>query len=288
MRGEERRREMGIKLKGLVAIVVVSLFLTPFCVGVGGKDLEKSKFVEVKGSPSVQCEEIAGKIKAGSEVSVTVVLTNFSQEIEESTLVFYSDLEDAGGHVGDGSRVIKDRGSFTVRHREFKDKDKELRIVWSGKAPELKTQQNTTLLSITQEITGEYLVVSVRREVSSEEIEEALNALSEARAEIENANSAISNATKHGVEVSEAETNLENANFHFRDANNSYWQGRAGESVTAAREAAHFARLAKERAESGSASVKCRNYGVLVGVVVLAVAVLVFLIIKRGRKRGIY
>lgn len=76
--------------------------------------------------------------------------------------------------------------------------------------------------------------------------------------------------------------------MYLKDANDAYWGGRAEDSIEAARNASHYAVLAKEKAESTVGSMKYRNYGILAAVVIIAIVAFVFLIRHRGRKRGIY
>ncbi|MGB7532687.1 MAG: DUF4398 domain-containing protein [Halobacteriota archaeon] len=276
----------------LLAFLILAFFLMSLCVSVSGvvakeeSGLPESEFVEVKSSPFIEHEDVREKIKNGSEVSITIILI-FSPEIEESTLFFYSDLKNANGHIDiDGSHGLENGGSFSVDHKEVKNK--EVRIGWSGTAPEVKKRENITLLNITQEIKDIYLVKDIKRDVTSEIIEDAITAMDKAKKGIESANWTIANGTEARVDVSEAKTSFEAANLYLKDANDAYWQGRAEDSIDAATNASYYAELAKQKAESAVGAKKHLNYGGLAVVAIIAIVVIVFLNRQRQRKRGIY
>jgi hypothetical protein len=278
--------------KKLLFSLILAFFLMSLCMSVSEivakeqADLQESKYVEVKPSPFIEYEKVREMVKNGSEVSITVILT-FSPEINESKLFFHSDLKNASGHITiEGSPMLKNGDSITVNHQEAKN---EVRIGWSGEAPEVnKRGEDVTLLNITQKITEEYSVIDIKRDVTSEIIEDAISAQGEAREKVESANRTIVNATEAGVDVSEAKTSLETANLYLKDANDAYWQGRQEDSIVAATNASHYAELAKEKAESAVGSMKYRNYGILAAVVVIAVVILGLWAKKRSKKRGIY
>ncbi len=264
----------------------------PICTSAGaiakeldGATLQKSPFVnaEVK---SISYDKVYGTemVKNGSEVSIKVVLTNISKEIDHSTLFFYSDLVGAEGHIRE--EVLKSGSSYKLDHKKAGE---EVVVIWSGTAPEVRKQKPITLLNITQETTeGKYVVEAIKEDVSSEIIYDALNAWHKADEEIKKANWTISNATEAGFDVSEAKTSLETANLYLGNAKDAYWQGRAEDSIAAAKNASHYAELAKEKAESAVASTKSMNYAIIAAIVIIAIVVFVFLIRQRRKKRGIY
>ncbi len=276
--------------KKLLVFLILAFFLMSLCVSVSGvvakeqASLRESQYVEIKSSPFIEYEDIQGKIKNGSEVSITVILT-FSPEIEESTLSFYSDLKNASGHINiDGSHGLENGGSFTVDHQEVKNK--EVRIGWSGTAPEVKKQENITLLNITQEITDIYLVKDIKEDVTSEIIESALDAWHKAKEAVENANWTIANAT--GVDVSEARRTLKLANEYLNNSLDFYNGGRPEGALEEAKKALSSAEDAKKLAESAVMSTKSTNYAIIGAVVIILIVALLFLIMQRRRKRGIY
>jgi len=166
----------------------------------------------------------------------------------------------------------------------------EATIILTGKAPEVKSprKENVTLLRITQKIKKEYLVVDIKRDVTSEIIESAIIAIDEAREKLNSANLTIANATEKGIDVSEADTTFETASLYFKDAEEAYWDGWPKESVEAATNASYYAELAKQKAESAVGAKKHLNYGGLAVVAIIAIVVIVFLNRVRRRKRGIY
>jgi len=273
--------------KKLLFFLILTFFLMSICMsGSGVVAKENPEFVKVT-SPPPKYETVSGMVKNGSVVSISVVLTNFSKEIEgnKSELFFHSDLENPVWGISIDGLPKECSSPFTIDHRKVT----EARITLTGKAPEVNTRkENVTLLNITQKIKEEYSVIDIKRGVTSEIIEDAITAMDEAQKKLESANWTIANATKAGVDVSEADTNFETARLYLKDANDAYWGGRAEDSIEAARNASHYAVLAKEKAESTVGSMKYRNYGILAAVVIIAIVAFVFLIRHRGRKRGIY
>ncbi len=248
--------------------------------------LQKSPFVtpEIK---NIDYDEVYGTemVKNGTEVSIIkVVLTNISGEIGKSTLTFYSELEGAKGGIME--EVLKSGSSYTVDPQKVGE---EVTVIWSGTAPEVRKRTPYTLLNITQETTeGEYLVVDIKRDVTSEISESAIIAIGEAREKLNSANGTIANATEKGTDVSEADTTFETASLYFKDAEEAYWDGWPKESVEAATNASYYAELAKQKAESAVGAKKHLNYGGLAVVAIIAIVVIVFLNRVRRRKRGIY
>lgn len=277
----------------LVLIVVGAFFLMPLSVSASDAkeetSLPKSPFVnaEIKNIGYDRVSETE-MIKNCSEVSIKVVLTNVSKEIEDSTLSFYSELTGAGGHISvDGEKeALQSGGSYKVEHKEV---EKEIVISWSGAAPEVGKQERFTLLNIKHETTeGKYAVVDIEKEVSSEAIKDALNAWHKAKEEIDKANWTIINATEDGVDVSDAKTTLDLANEHLRNSLDSYNSGRPGEALEEAELAENHAKEAELKARTVIELTKYRTYSILVVVAGIVIAALIFLRVKRGRKRGIY
>jgi len=277
----------------LVLIVVGAFFLMPLSVSASDAkeetSLPKSPFVSVEikniGYDRVSETEM---IRNCSEVSIKVVLTNVSKEIEESTLSFYSELAEAGGHISvDGEKeALQSGGSYKVEHKKV---GKEIVISWSGAAPEVGKQERFTLLNIKHETTeGKYAVVDIEKEVSSEAIKDALNAWHKAKEEMDKANWTIINATEAGVDVSDAKTTFDLANEHLRNSLDSYNSGRPGEALEEAELAEDYAKTAEVKARAVIELTKYRTYSILVVVAGIVIAALIFLRVKRGRKRGIY
>ncbi len=289
---------MEISRGHIAVLIVIGAFLTLVCVcmsvdvGAGATvtkqaNLQESTFVVVESS-QVKCDKIDGMVKNNSEISITVVLANFSKEIEgdKSELFFHSDLEKpVWGTSGTGMEGSPEEG-ITVDHRKVT----EATIILTGKAPEVKSprKENVTLLRITQKIKKEYLVVDIKRDVTSEIIESAIIAMHEAREKRTSANLTIANATEKGIDVSEADTNFETARLYLENAERDYWDGWPKESVEAATNASYYAELAKQKAESAVGAKKHLNYGGLAVVAIIAIVVIVFLNRVRRRKRGIY
>jgi len=275
----------------LLAFLILAFFLMSLCVSVSGvvakepTTLPKSRSVDAE-IKSIHYEMVYGTemVKNGTEVSIKVVLTNISGEIGKSTLTFYSELEGAKGGIME--EVLKSGSSYTMDPQKVGE---EVTVIWSGAAPEVRKRTPYTLLNITQETTeGEYLVVDIKKDVTSEISESAIIAIDEAREKLNSANGTIANATEKGTDVSEADTNFETASLYFKDAEEAYWEGWPKESIEAATNASYYAELAKQNAESAVGAKKHLNYGGLAVVVIIAIVVIVFLNRQRQRKRGIY
>ena len=146
----------------LMLIVIGVLFLAPL-LSVNAASLPQSPFVssEITNKDYVK---VSGTemVRNGSDVSIKVVLTNFSKEIEESELVFDSELEDAGGLISVDSspwEVLQRDSSYTVEHKRVEE---DVVISWTGTAPEVRTQDLRTLLNITQKTAeAEYSVTYI-------------------------------------------------------------------------------------------------------------------------------
>lgn len=274
----------------LVLIVVGAFFLTPLmCVsGVVAKEstsLPKSSFLNVERT-NIDYDRVYGteKVTNDSDVSIKIVLTNISKEIEKSTLSFYSELVGAEGHIME--EVLKSGSSYTVEHKKVGE---EVAVIWSGKAPEVGKRTTYTLLNVTQKTTeGEYLVVDIKRDVTSKTIEDAIFAMDNAEKVIEKANLIIANATKEGINVNEAKLSLKLANERLNTSLDRYNEGRPGEALKKAKEASDSAKIAEEKASAAIGFTTYKTYIIIVAVVVIAIVAFVFLIGQRRRRRGIY
>jgi len=282
--------------KKLLFSLILAFFLMSICMGVGAiakeqANLQESKFVEV--ATRIEYEDYDffnsyGRVKNGSVVTIEVVLTNFSKPIDKSDLTFYSyflEKENIEPTISVDGKSKEYKSPFTVNH----GRDKEVKILVRGKAPEVKKIENITFLNITQGVKGEYCSVeSIKRAVSSEIIEDAIIAIDEAREKLNSANWTIANATEKGTDVSEADTTFETASLYFKDAEEAYWDGWPKESIEAATNASYYAELAKQEAESAVGAKKHMSYGGLAVVAIIVIVVIVLLNRQRQRKRGIY
>jgi hypothetical protein len=279
---------MKINYRHIWALMVLGVF----CLALLGISVcvaeETPQFVAVE-SVHIDYDKVYGTemIKNGSKVTIEVVLRDFSNVIEgnESELLFDSDLGVFPSIIVDG--VPKDYASpFTVDHNE----DEEVKVTLFGNAPEVyKRKENVTLLKITQKIQEkEYSVIVIKRDVSSEIIEDAVDAIFNAGEGIAAANGSIANAEEAGVDVDEANTSLELANEQLTDAKQLYNEGRSGEALAKAELALASAQDAEARAESAVGGKTQRNYGIIAAVVVIAVVAFVLVLQQRKRKRGVY
>lgn len=282
--------------KKLLFSLILAVFLMSICMSVGAiakeqANLQESKFVEVATKIEYEDYDFFNSykmVKNGSVVTIEVVLTNFSKPIDKSDLSFYSyflEKEDIEPTISVDGISKEYKSPFTVNH----GRDKEVKILVRGKAPEVKKIENITFLNITQEVKGEYYSVeSTKMEVSSEIIKDAITAIDEARGKLNSANWTIANATEKGIDVSEADTTFGRASLYLENAQRDYWDGWPKESIAAATNASYYAELAKQKAESAVDAKKHMYYGGLAVVAIIAIVVFVFLIRQRGRKRGVY
>ncbi|MHC1635300.1 MAG: hypothetical protein ACXQTS_01575 [Candidatus Methanospirareceae archaeon] len=265
----------------LSSFLVIALLLTSMQTS-ASFEMEKSKFVEAK-LEDIKYDSIGGLVKNGSIVSLSVVLSNFSKEVGSSQIILNSSLEKPtpGIAVNGESKEININEPFPIEHKEVR----EVRITLSGKAPEVDKRKNITILNITQTTTeGTYLVLEVKREVTSELIEKAITEMNRAMKKIEMANWTIANATRLGADVSDARISLESAELYLEKGWEAYREERPEEALEAAENASYFAMVAKEKANTAIKSVKFRNYGVISAVIGIIVIVLLFLYKKRRRE----
>jgi hypothetical protein len=277
-----------INYRHILALIVLGVFcLAPLSIGVCVAE-ETPQFVTVE-SVHVDYDEVQGTemIENGSKVTVEVVLSDFSKVIEgnKSGLLFDSDLGVFPSIIVDG--VPKDYASpFTVDH----SKVEEVKVTLFGNAPPAyKRTENVTLLSITQKIQEkEYLVIEIKRDVSSEVIEDAVDAIFNAGEEIATANESIANAEEAGVNVDDAKTRLELANEHLTNAQQLYSEGRSEEAIEEAELALTSAQDAAAKAGSAVGGKTQRNYGIIAAVILIAAVAFIVVFQQRKRKRGVY
>jgi hypothetical protein len=226
-------------------------------------------------------------VRNGSEVSIKVVFTNISKEIDTSTLIFHSELGGAVGSIsGEGlqEKALQSGSTYILDHKKVVN---EVVVTWSVEAPEVGKRTTYNLLNITQETTeGKYLVVDITKDVSSEIIEDAILAINTAKNEVEEAKRVIANAT--GVDVSGAKTSLELANEHLNNSQSLYTEGKPKEALEEAERALDSAKEAEDKAKAAIGGVKYRDYGIIAAVVVIAIVAVLLVIQKRRRKRGIF
>ena len=248
---------------------------------------ENPQFVEVS-QPPVNYEAISGMVKNGSEVTISVALTNFSKEIEgnESELLFHSDLEEQVWGISIDGTPKECKSPFTIDHREVS----KAKITLTGRAPEVnkRTEEKITLLNITQRIKEEYPVICIKEYVTSQTIEDALSMWHEANETIANANEAIDNAEDAGLNVADAKRSLELANEHLNNSQQYYNEGMPEEALVEAEKARDSAKDAEAKAGSAVGGRTFRNYAIIAVVAVVVIIVFVLLLQQRKRKRGVY
>ncbi len=267
---------MPLSMSVCVAEESTSLSTTPFA-NVEIKDL---RYDEVYGT---------GMVEGGSEVSIKVVLTNISKELDESTFSFQSKLVGAIGSIsGEGleEKALQSGSSYTLNHKKVVD---EVVIIWSGEAQEVGKRAAFTLLNVTQETTeGEYSVVDIKIDVTSQTIEDAIIAVNKAKEEIEKATFAIADAEEAGLNVADAKRSLELANEHLNNSQQSYNNEQPEEALVEAEKALDSAKEAEAKAGSAVGGRTLRNYATIAVVVVIAIVAFVLLLQQRQRKRGVY
>jgi len=267
---------MPLSISVCVAEESTSLSTTPFA-NVEIKDL---RYDEVYGT---------GMVEGGSEVSIKVVLTNISKELDESTFSFQSKLVGAIGSIsGEGleEKALQSGSSYTLNHKKVVD---EVVIIWSGEAPEVGKQETFTFLNVTQETTeGEYSVIDVTKEVSSRVIYDVIIAVDNANREIEKATLAIADAEEAGLNVADAKESLVLATEYLNNSQQLYYEGRSEEALVEAEKALDSAKEAEAKAGSAVGGRTLRNYAIIAVVVVIAIVAFILLLQQRQRKRGVY
>ncbi len=271
----------------LTLLVVIGAFcLMPLSMSVCVAE-ENPQFVEVS-QPSVNYEAISGMVKNGSEVTISVALTNFSKEIEgdESELLFHSNLKELVWGISIDGTPKECKSPFTIDHRKVT----EARITLTGQAPEVnkRTEEEIALLNITQKIKEEYPVICVKEYVTSEIIEDALSMWHEANETITKANEEITNAEEAGLNVAGAKESLVLAKEYLNNSQQLYNEGRSEDALEEANKAVDSAKEAEAKAGSAVGGRTLRNYAIIAVVVVIAIVAFVLLLQQRQRKRGVY
>ena len=275
----------------LILVVIGAFCLMPLSTNVGEVHAEESTSLPTSPFLKVEIrnlgyEKVYGTemVRNGSEVSIKVVFTNISKEVDESTLSFYSELVGEEGHIID--KVLKSGGSYKLDHQKAGE---EVIVSWLGEAPSVGKRTTCTLLNITQETTeGKYLVIDIAREVSSEAIEDAVIAINKANESIAKATLTIANASKAGIEASDAETSLELANEHLNNSYSLYNEGKPQEALEEAELALDSAKEAEDKAEAAIGGKTKGNIALIAAVVVIAIVAFLVLTQKRRKKRKIY
>lgn len=272
----------------ILTLLVISAFcLMPLSISVCVAE-ENPQYVEVK-SVHIDYDKVYGTemVKNGSKVSIEVVLTNFSEVIEgnKSELLFHSDLGVFPSIIVDGTPK-EYKIPFVVDHKKVE----EVKVTLSGDAPEVnKRKETVTLLNITQKIKDEEdSVIDIKRDVSSEIIEDAIIAINKANETITKANAAIADAEEAGLNVVGANTSLVLANEHLSNSQQLYSEGRSEEALGEANKALDSAKEAEAKAGSAVGGRTLRNYAIIAVVVVIAIVAFVLLLQQRQRKRGVY
>ncbi|RZN36813.1 MAG: hypothetical protein EFT35_07630 [Methanophagales archaeon ANME-1-THS] len=263
----------------IVAVSVLALSI-PVC---GAKE-----FVTVE-SVDLICETVYGTdmIKNGSQVSIKVVLSNFSKEIEGYTeLIFYSDPRLGVPYPGVSIDGIPKAYPFIIDPRTAQ----KVTVTMIANAPEVnkRTEEPIVFLNITQKIKEQYPVHEIKRHVSSEAIEDAIAAVNTAKTELEKAQEAIANATEAGINVADAKKTFALANEHLNNSQSLYNEGRPEQALLEAQLAIDSAKEAKGEAEAAIGGKTKGNITLVVAVVVIAVVAFLVLTKKRRKKRKIY
>jgi hypothetical protein len=247
-----------MRRKALVGILLVCLMIGTIlisisvCVAEESTSLSTTPFMHAE-LKDLRYDEVygTGMVEGGSEVSIKVVLTNVSKEIDESTFSYHSELKGAIGSIsGEGlkEKVLQSGSSYTLKHKQVVD---EVVISWSGEAPEVGKRAAFTLLNVTQETTeGEYSVVDIKIDVTSQTIEDAIIAVNNAKEEIAKANEAVDNAEDAGLNVAGAKDSLDLANEYLNNSQQYYNEGMPEEALEEAELALKSAQEVEEKAES--------------------------------------
>ena len=274
---------MKIKPRHILTLTVIGAF----CLMLLGMSVcvakESPQFVTVE-SEHIDYDTVYGTdlIKNGSKVSIEVVLSNFSTEIEGniSELLIHSDLG-VPQCLFDG---VPKAFPYVVDHRKVE----KVKVTLIGDAPEVnkRTEEPIILLNITQKIKEVYPVIEVKRNVSSEAIEDAITAIDTAKNEVEKASWVIANTT--GVDVSGAQRSLDLANEYLNNSFERYSEGKPKEALEEAERALDSAKEAADKARAAIGGKTKGNVTIIAAVVVIAIVALLLLIQKRRRKRGIF
>ncbi|MBN1455346.1 MAG: hypothetical protein JW945_03720 [Methanomicrobia archaeon] len=239
----------------------------------------------------IRFDEVGGTdlVNGGSEVSITLIMTNVSKELDRSTLTFHSELERAVGTIsGEGleEQALTNGGSYTLQHKKVAG---DLKVTCSGEAPEVGKRESLTFLNLTQETTeGTYTVSLILKDVSSQTIENAIVAFDTATKAIAEADTAITDAEERGLDVEEAKNSLALANEYLSNAQQLYYESKAEDALEEAENAVNAAQEAEAKASAAVSGRSYLNYGIIAAVIIVAIVVFMLLLQQRKRKRGVY
>ncbi len=274
--------------------LIVSLLLVGMLgvsmLGVVGCAAEETPFMKVT-VKDMRFDEVVGPelVNGGSEVTMKLVMTNVSKELDQSTFTFQSKLKDEVGTIsGEGleEQALQNGSSYTLLH---KDVAGDVVVTWSGSAPEVGKRKSFVFLDITQETSeGTYTVYQLEKEVSSQTIEDAIIAFDSANKAIEKADEAIADAEERGLDVEAAKISRDLADAYRKDAHQSYNDERAEEALEEANKAIKAAQEAEAKASAAVGGRTYLNYGIVAAVIIVVVIVFVLVLQQRKRKRGVY
>jgi len=195
----------------------------------------------------------------GKEVSIRITLEEVSSDLTTKTnLTFKTGLEDpvwAFTMKGMEETVTEGNSSGKVGLLFDHGKYDNLTISLSGLASSHEKKIEILLMSIKQtDETGEQtldVIKSIRREVTTEDIEGVLAALDRAKGAINEANESIANSKANGTNIGgEIKTHFDLANWHLREANRLYSASKTEESLVSANNAYNNATIASELVSS--------------------------------------
>jgi hypothetical protein len=274
----------------LIVSLVLVCVLGATSLSMIGWAADETPFMKVT-LKDMRFDEVGGTelVNGGSEVSITLIMTNVSKELQQSTLTFQSELEDAVGTIsGEGleDHVLTPGGSYTLEHKKVVG---DLKVTCSGGAPEVGKRESFVFLDLTQETSeGTYTVSHIVKDVSSQTIEEAIIAFDSATKAIAKADAAIADAEERGLNVEEAKNSLDLATEYLNNAQQLYYESRADDALEEAQKAVGAAQDAEAKANAAVGGRTYLNYGIIAAVIIVAVIVFVLVLQQRKRKRGVY
>ena len=280
---------MKLNYRLIVSLVLVTV-LSATSLSMTGWAADETPFMKVT-LKDMRFDAVGGTelVNGGSEVSITLMLTNVSKEFDESKLMFQSELEDAVGTIsgaGLEDHALTPGGSYTLDHKKVAG---DLKITCSGGAPEVGKRESIVFLNITQETSeGTYTISRIIKDVSSRTIEDAIDAFDSATKAIAEADTAIANAEERGLDVEEAKNSLALANEYLSNAQQLYYESRSEDALEEAEKAIDAAHEAEARAGAAVSGRSYLNYGIIAAVIIVVVIVFVLALQQRKRKRGVY
>ena len=236
-------------MKKKIVVVLILFLLGSFLVPVVAM---QSNLVESHRSGIPETLDI------GKEVSIRITLDEVSSDLTTNTnLTFKTGLEDpVWAFTMKGMEETETEGNSSSKVGLIFDHGKydNLTISLSGLASSHEKKIEILLMSIkqTDETDEQHEVIkSIRREVTTEDIEGVLAALDRAKGAINEANESIANAEANGTNIGgEIKTHFDLANWHLREANRLYSASKTEESLVSANNAYNNATIASELASS--------------------------------------